>query len=132
MPLKKLAEVTTKFIRARFQGSSPPVKIGYPQSHLKRATIFIVSELNHAIGVFYHFEKKVTYVYDSLNIGETQNPVRAAVEAKLHRHQVRYLHYEFHAKNDFCGSNLIAATVELVRWYRNGYIPPRIHPSPIV
>jgi len=108
------------------------VQIGYPQAHPKLVTIFIVSELNHAIGIFYHLREKITYVYDSLNIGETQNLVEEAVEAKLGQHQVRYLHYDFHAKNDFCGSNLIAATIELVRCYQNGYIPPCIRPSPTV
>jgi len=72
------------------------------------------------------------YIYDSMNIGETKNAVKQAVAEKLKQHQVKFLHYKYHARNDFCGSNLVAATIELVRWYQKGLVPLSIQPSPSV
>jgi len=56
VPLRTLAELTMKLIRARFQLASLFVQIGYPRTNPKCAGIFMVSELNHAVGIFYHHE----------------------------------------------------------------------------
>jgi len=120
VPIKELAKIATRQITTRFQRVDLAIQIGYPRAIPDRTTIFVVSEFNHAIGILYLHPKGTTYVSDSMNIGETLNPIQNAVRGKLDGHRLIFVRYEYHAKNDFCASNLIAALMESIRWYKYG------------
>jgi len=58
-------------------------------------------------------------------LGEEIERLRGTIELKP-------IKYRYQARNDFCGSQIVAAAIEIVGWHMKDIIPAEIKPSSVV
>jgi len=121
---QRLESICTK----RFKKDCVQINDSIPSSTPTGNAIFIMCAYNHSVGAFFRLVDQVMYIYDSQNCWFSDNAIKQELEPKLSHFHVQPVYYNHQSKNDYCGSQLIAASVELLSWHRRGLIPQEIVP----
>ena len=108
------------------------IKIGEPKRPSKETRVYIFSMMNHSFGVLYRSEDKTGYIYDSENIFNSDHPLDGKLRHLKNNMRLTPINCNYRSRNDFCGSQIVAATLELLSWHHRNYIPSEIRPSPTV
>ena len=130
--LEKIRDKIKQVQHERYPQKKVDIKIGRPQHEPKSTRVYIFCEMNHSFGIFYRREDRTGYIYDSDNIFGSSHPANEKLRLFEASMRLKPIKYNYRSRNDFCGSQMVVATIELLSWHHKGLMPAEVKPSPAV
>jgi len=125
---QKLIQILTE----RHPKASINIQIGLPEQQPNSDTVYLISKFNHCVGIFFRSEEKCGYIFDSENVWRDREILGEEIERLKGTIELRPIEYRYRARNDFCGSQIVAAAIEIIGWHLRNIIPTEIKPSSVV
>jgi len=130
--LREICDKIRQILNERFPRMKMNVKEGPPRETPNIDCVFVMNIFNHSVGIFYRAADQCGYVYDSENASAYDKGIQIELKQIEKRIKLKALPYGYSARVDYCGSQLVAATIDLISWHRHGLVPAEIRPSPVI
>ena len=130
--LETIKQKLTQIITERYPKTSIKIQVGPPKHQPRSDAIYLVSKFNHCVGIFFRSKERYGYIFDSENMWQNREILREEIERVEGIIKLRPIKYGYQARNDFCGSQIVAAAIELISWHLRDVIPTEIKLSSVV